>query len=95
MAFGQQAAQICHCLTEFGLAYPWLYEEWYDNSNYICLLQIPNEQALQELLIKAQSRNILTAEFYEPDFDNALTAICLEPGDETKQMLKHLQLAFK
>lgn len=64
-------------------------------SNYICILEIDNEQYLLELLTKAKQQDILTSYFNEPDFNNSLTAIVLEPGLKSKKICSTLKLALK
>lgn len=69
--------------------------EWYNQSNYICLLSVENEKELEILLDKANTKNIRYSIFREPDLDNAVTAICLEPGQISKKLVSNLRLAFK
>lgn len=92
---GQQASQICHALVEFSLQHREIYENWQKNSNYICLLQIENEQQLFNLSLLAKELHINGSLFREPDYDNSLTAIAFEPGKNSKKLLQKLKLAFK
>ena len=63
-------------------------------SNYICLLKVANESELKDLLVAAKERQIACSEFREPDYDDSLTAICLEPGEKSKRLVRGLKLAF-
>jgi hypothetical protein len=66
-----------------------------DVSSYLVCLSVKDEQELQTLLDKATERNIRVVEFREPDFNNQLTSICLEPTIETKKLCSSIPLAFK
>ena len=94
LTFGQQASQLCHAMRQFTHEHPQMDKEWFENSNYICLLSVPNEEALSNLLNKAMQRNIACAHFNEPDLNNTLTAICLAPGAPSKKLVSNLKLAF-
>jgi len=94
LSIGQQAAQICHALTQFSFEHPIIFKDWHLNSNYICLLYIENESSLNAFLNKTNMSNISSSYFLEPDFNNQLTAICLEPSPKTKKLTKNLKLAF-
>lgn len=95
MTFGQQASQLCHALRQFANDHSEIDKEWYNNSNYICLLSVKSENDLHILCEKAKNLEIAHSKFHEPDFDNALTAICLAPGALTKKIVSSLKLAFK
>jgi hypothetical protein len=91
---GQQAAQICHALTQFSFEHPNIFKDWHLNSNYICLLYTEDERSLNMLLNKTNINKISNSYFLEPDLNNQLTAICLEPSPKTKKLTKNLNLAF-
>ena len=50
---------------------------------------------LETLSYKAKERNINIVEFREPDLNNQLTAICLEPSIEAKKLCSSIPLALK
>lgn len=89
--FGEQASQITHSLIEFAMQHPELTKEWFSNSNYICLLQVKNEESLVELINKAEDKEIKYSIFK----NNSITSICLESGTKTKKLVSGLKLAFK
>lgn len=68
---------------------------WMDESNYIAVLNINNEFALQKIIEKASVKNIKFSIFREPDLDNQITAIALSPGIESKKLCANLKLALK
>ena len=95
LSSGAQAIQCGHALVEFGFAFPEVFKLWYEKSNYLCYLSVKDEEALKALLHEAKSREIPFKCFYEPDFDNALTAVAFSPMLETRRLVSGLPLALK
>lgn len=91
---GIQLAQALHAALHFSFDHRALCEKWMNISDHICVLHIDNEEELQKLLYKANSKRIVSSTFNEPDLDNSLTAICFEPGIKSKSLCKNLKLAF-
>jgi peptidyl-tRNA hydrolase len=89
---GQQAVQAAHALQEFNIQHPECAQAWYNDSNTLAFLAVPNEGALGVLLKKAANRGIPVAAFYEPDRDNELTALAI--GPDGKNLTKNLRLAL-
>lgn len=92
---GSQAAQLVHAAYIFQKEYPNIQDVWYNISNYVALLSCENEKFLRDLISKAQSKNIKYSAFTEPDLNDSLTSIVLEPCEESSKMCSSLQLAFK
>jgi peptidyl-tRNA hydrolase len=92
---GVQLAQAIHAKDEFSMKFPDVNKAWYEQSNYICVLQVADEDSLSELESRATRLGIKYAYFCEPDRDHETTAIALEPGDATKELCKELDLALK
>lgn len=92
---GQITVQAMHAMAEFLFKFKEKSEEWHINSNSICLLEADDINHLEEIKLKANDKNISFAEFYEPDYNNSLTAIALEPGTKTKKFCYHFKLALK
>jgi len=88
-------AQSCHCAIQFFMEHTELATEWYNKSNYIAVLEIKNEPAIHELLEKASSKQIRFSIFREPDINDEITAIVLEPGDKSRKLCANLPLALK
>lgn len=95
MVAGSQAVQGMHSLVEFLIKHPDKSKHWYENSNSIIFLSVANEQELLDLIDKCKSKNIECCEFREPDLDNSLTSICIEPSGKTKKICYNLKLALK
>lgn len=92
LSIGLQCAQAGHGIVEFCLAYPELTREWRDKSNYIVMLAVDNEDELISIIRKAQARGIRYAQFNEPDLEDAITAVVLEPGLDSRRLSSNIKL---
>lgn len=90
---GAQAAQACHGLMAFTMAHPIVANYWYTKSNNLVVLQVPNEECLKHLAARADETGIDHIVFREPDFDNTITAVAIEPAG--KRLVSNLPLALK
>jgi hypothetical protein len=95
LSAGYQATQLAHALADFIIAHPEVAKSWHTTSNSLITLTCSSEQELHRLLSRATSKGIRHFAFREPDLGYALTAIALEPGDETKRLCSSLPLALK
>lgn len=89
---GQQAIQAMHAMREFTAEHPETDLSWYQTSNHLALLSVRDEVALTRLVEQAQRREIRVSLFREPDRNNELTAIAIEPRG--KSLCRHLPLAL-
>lgn len=89
---GFRAAQICHALRQFGDEHPAVDKLWFETSNTLVLLEVPDEQALLSLADEAKANGLPTSLFREPDIGYAPTALALGPG--ARHLVRHLPLAF-
>jgi hypothetical protein len=92
---GQQATQATHAAFSFSVENPEPVSQWHDASNNLVLLAVPDEEALRDLGTALLERGHTCVPFYEPDLDDALTAIAVAPSDEASRMLSHLPLALR
>jgi len=92
---GQQAVQAMHAHRAFVAEHPEVELDWFEKSNTLALLSVPDEEALSHFLRRASDRGIRTAIFREPDIGDRLTAIALEPGAEVRRLCRGLPLALK
>jgi hypothetical protein len=58
-------------------------------------LSVENEEQLLLYLEKIKYRDIKHTAFREPDIDNQLTAIAIEPGERSRKLTSKLPLALK
>jgi peptidyl-tRNA hydrolase len=85
---GLQAAQACHGLRLFVEEHKVEDRKWYENSNNLVLLQVPNEAEL--IALKNKANGIPASLFREPDVNNEATALAL--GPEAKKLVRRLPL---
>ena len=95
LTYGQQMAQAIHAFREFGAKFPEQELDWYLNSNYICVLQVPTAHDLLDLKLKTAELGFRSAWFLEPAYGNSVTAIAFEPTPEMSKFLQYLPLAGK
>lgn len=82
-------------MIDFVIKYPGQSRQWHQDSNYLAQLSCKDENELEELAKKAELKGIKVVRFYEPDIDNQLTAIALEPSDESRRLTSSLPLMLK
>lgn len=88
-------AQSCHALMSFREEHPEIAKAWHSISNYICILEIENEFKLNQFIEKCLNLNINFSIFKEPDLDNQITAITIQPGIKSKKLCSNLKLALR
>lgn len=90
---GAQLAQSCHAVSAFATAFPEEHRLWHEQGQNLIVLAVPDEHALCRLADRIEAGGILGARFYEPDFDDALTAFAV--SDEAARLLSSLPLALR
>ena len=90
-----QAVQGGHALAEFCLQHSDIANSWHKNSNYLAYLSVKDENEMLFLIDKAQSRGITISIFREPDIDNQVTAIAIEPSEASRKLCRNLPCALK
>jgi len=83
-----------HAFREFIKDFPEIDDEWYRNSNYLCLLCVRNENELLSLMNYLTKENIKFSVFREPDIGDQVTSIAVEPGKHSKRICCRLPLAL-
>lgn len=92
---GYQAVQSIHAAIQFKFEHPEISQSWFEQSNYLGLLSVANENELLDLIKQAKDNNVAHSIFREPDIDNQITAIALAPGSITKKLCSRLPLALR
>lgn len=87
--------QAIHAGIQFIFEHPEYAKEWYDKSNYLGFLSVANERELLSLAENASALGIAFSIFREPDIDDQITAIALEPGVKSKKLCSKLPLALR
>lgn len=86
---GYQATQATHAALLFAQEFPQIYEQW-SKDPYLALLSVKNEQELTNLISKLEKSSIKFSTFREPDIDNQITSICIEPSDASRRITSSL-----
>ena len=77
LASGLKMAQACHAMRAFIDEHSELDKAWFSESNNIVVLEHPD---IVTFAAKVEANGLKLSRFLEPDLDNALTAICIEPN---------------
>lgn len=92
---GHQATQAAHAAFAFSYHHRPLLREWFEDSNYLVLLQVPDENDLLALAARFRDACIPFVPIREPDFDDSLTALAIAPSLKSEKMLSRLPLLLK
>lgn len=95
LSAGSQVAQAAHAAFLFSAEYPSEFQAWHQNSNYLVVVSVPDENALMDLASRALRTDIGVSLFHEPDLNEELTAIAIEPGDTARKLCSNFPLALK
>lgn len=79
----------------FAFEHPEIAKDWHKNSQYLVLLSVKNEVELLSLVNKIDQKGIVYSKFYEPDFNNELTSIAIEPSEKSRKVTSNLPLLLK
>ena len=88
-------AQSWHAGVDFSVKYPALTQLWHNASNNVVIVSVPNEAQVMALESVALSLGLKHHLVVEPDLDDSVTAIALEPGPIAKRMCARFPLAGK
>lgn len=87
--------QSVHAAADYVRCNPDKCVTWAQTSNSIITLAEKDADGLHSLSKKLGKLGVHVQEFYEPDIDNQLTAICCIADDSIRRKLSHLPLALK
>jgi len=59
------------------------------------MLSVESEKDLYKYLHRFESRGLKVTKFHEPDINDELTAITVEPTDKARKLCSNLPLALK
>ena len=90
---GPQGVQGIHAMSLFSAEHPEIRQDWYENHKNIALLSVPDETALKHLLSRAEDAGLACSAFREPDYDDSVTAIVIEPAGS--KLVSNLPLAMR
>lgn len=88
LSAGLKIAQALHAFRQFVESYPHLEGYWFKEHNNIVVLQSEDLSSLAERL---ETEGFRISKFCEPDLNDTLTAICVEPA--ASKRLSNMPLA--
>lgn len=86
--------QSGHALAKFCIENPISANDWHTKSQFLIYLSLKDETALSKFIFKLDRHNVCYSIFREPDLNNSITAIALEPSDVTKKLVQKFPLAL-
>lgn len=94
---GQQIAQVAHAMAEIAVEIPASISKWYQESQFIVVLSVKDEDELFNLYKKLYDQELGVYSFYEPDINDELTAFAVDPKHytEASKLLSSIPLAFQ
>lgn len=95
LTYGQQAVQSTHAAINFVFEHRGRVGPWFEKSNYLVQLSVSNENELLKLIEKCEKLGLTYTAFREPDLNDSITAIAIEPSPITKKVVSSLPLLFK
>lgn len=86
-----QAAQSAHAAFQFATEHPEETVRWHDESSYLIILGVPNEDALFECADKFSAFGVSCSLVREPDLDGQATSLAIGPSGHWR-LLSNLPL---
>ena len=86
-------AQSVHAAFTFADEHPAIAHEWHRDSQFLVVVNVPDQFALLSLVDDAVARGIEVSMWREPDCDGEVTAIALSPVAASKTLCSSLPLA--
>jgi peptidyl-tRNA hydrolase len=90
-----QVAQAVHAAISFATRSPELAARWHHESNFLVVVAVPDEGALMDLITAARAAGVSDYGVREPDLDDTITAVALEPGRGARRLCSQLPLALR
>ncbi len=86
-------AQSVHAAFSFADEHPEIAHEWHRDSQFLVVVNVPDETALLALAQTALGLGVAVSLWHEPDVDGEVTAIALAPVATSKTLCSSLPLA--
>lgn len=88
-------AQAIHAAIEFQHEHPFPARDWHKLSNYLVVVNTPDEASLQDLVRKATHQGLAYSIMRESDLGNEITAVAFQPGAAARKLCARLPLALR
>jgi peptidyl-tRNA hydrolase len=95
LSSGLQLAQAVHAAFHFFADWPSLARAWVEDSNFLVVVAVPDEATLAELAGRAVEEGLARTIVREPDLENTITAVALQPGADARRLCANFPLALK
>ncbi len=99
---GLQLTQAMHAARLFAEEHPALERAWFEQSNTLAVLSVPDGAGLARLCIAAEAVGVAYSVFHEPDilalapgYDRTYTAVAFEPSQDARRLCRSLPRALK
>jgi hypothetical protein len=92
MSVGYRAVQSAHAAIDFTFEHPGRAGPWHKDSNYLVFLELKNEKQLKLLIFNCERLDLKHTVFREPDIDNQITAVAIEPSPITQKLVSKIPL---
>lgn len=86
-----QSVQSAHSIAEFIFSFPEIAKDWHQ-SNYLVQVTVPSKIDLEAFKDTLDFYGLKYCPFYEPDLNDELTALCVEPSPLSLKLIKKLKL---
>ena len=86
-------AQVAHASFLFAVDHADKVEPWFRDSQYLIVVNVPDEDSLRALAGRAEHAGVITSRWHEPDLNDELTAVALAPGETSRRLCSNLPLA--
>lgn len=86
-------AQVAHAAIQFSLEWHSLTARWNDDSNNVVVVGVADEAALAGVAARAVEEGIVRTIVREPDLDNTICAVALQPGTDAQRICANFPLA--
>jgi peptidyl-tRNA hydrolase len=80
-----QAAQTAHAAFQFAVEHLNLTLDWHDESSYLIVLGVPDEDALFDFADRMTSLGVPCSLMREPDIENQATALAIAPSEHWRE----------
>lgn len=92
LSLGEAAAQVAHGVSAFAREHREAHLRWMDRSNTV-VVHAASRGDLERVLLRGKELRVKHSLFREPDRDNELTVVVLEPHEESFRAARRLPLA--
>lgn len=92
LPIGLASAQCAHAAFSFARDRWEQTAPWMRDSQWLVIVTVPDEAALEDLLMRAQLNHVVSVPWHEPDCAGELTALALAPSRASRLLCASLPL---